>query len=232
MMRRKSPSLFSSVRSGMSLMELLIVIVIVAMLSLLVLMNVQRQIQRGNDSRKKQDLIRIRTALEEYYNDHGTFPTTAEWNAMNCRTGAGMDFLKPYLDGRPIPCDPLTRMPYEYILGTDCNGFVVLTKLGDDSDLDIKKNGCDAIAGCGYTSGYNFGFSSGDCLIPKGGVAVGPLPTAGPTAEPTLPVLPGNWRCTSMGICNNVGCADVFGYQTYDMCMQHCDLLPSTPKCP
>ncbi len=231
-MGRHRTSVFPSVRSGMSLMELMIVIVIVALLALAVLMNVQRQIQRGYDSRKKQDLTRIRTALEEYYNDHGAFPEEDVWSAMNCRTGAGMDFLKPYLDGRAIPCDPLTSMPYEYILNSDCNGMVLLTKLGDNSDLDITKNGCDALAGCGYTAGYNFGLSSGDCIIPKGGVIVGPLPTTAPTVGPTIPVVPGNWRCTSSGVCNNVECEAVFGYQTYEMCMQHCDLLPSTPRCP
>lgn len=213
-------------------MELLIVIAIVALLAVFVLMNIQRQTQRGYDSRKKQDITRIRTALEEYFNDHGTYPEEAVWYGMNCGMNTGMEFLKPYLDNKPIPCDPLTRMPYEYVLNTDCNGFVILTKLGDSSDSDITKNGCDASAGCGYIQGYNFGLSSGDCLIPKGGIVVGPLPTSAPSVGPTMPIAPGNWRCTIRGGCENVDCVGVYGYQTYDMCMQHCDLLPSTPKCP
>lgn len=198
-------------------MELMIVIVIVALLALTVLMSVQRQIQRGHDSRKKQDLARIRTALEEYYNDHGAFPTQDEWNAMHCDSGNGMEFLKPYLDNKPIPCDPLTRLPYEYILGTDCNGMVLLTKLGDNSDLDIKKNGCDAIAGCGYTAGYNFGLSLGDCIIPKGGIVIGPVPTAGPTAVPTQAVYPvGSIKCGMDYACNsNPSCTKPgFAFQT------------------
>lgn len=210
----------------MSLLELMIVIVIVALLALAVVINIQKQVQRGYDSRKKQDLTRIRTALEEYYNDHGAFPEEDVWNAMNCRTHAGMEFLTPYLDGKPIPCDPLTSLPYEYILNSDCNGMVLLTKLGDDSDLDITKNGCDALAGCGYTVGYNFGLSLGDCIIPKAGVAVGPMPTVAPTIGPTIPVVPGSWRCNSKGECNSVfGCTQP-GFASIEMCQQQCALHP------
>jgi general secretion pathway protein G len=180
---------------GMTLGELLVVIVIVALLAIATMINIKRQIDRGYDARRKTDLTRIRTALEDYYNDHSAFPTTDTWKAMNCKTGASMDFLKPYLDNKPIPCDPQSNTPYLYDANNGCTGYVVLTALRDTGDKEITSLGCNPYTGCGYGNDYNWGVGTGSCTVP----ALGFDPGAPAVPTPLPGVTPGEYGCASDG---------------------------------
>jgi type II secretory pathway pseudopilin PulG len=189
----------------MSLGELLIVVAIVMLLAIATLLVLSRQINRANDSRRKQDLVAIRSALEEYYNDNNQFPDETTWNSMNCKTEGGMSFLSKYLGGKNVPCDPQAKSTYHYEANPGgCSGFVLMASLRDTSDADISRLGC-AATGCGYGYGYNYGVSAGDCRVPVAGFD----PVATPAPTPVPGVTPGPFGCTSDGSgtegCNNLG---------------------------
>jgi len=214
----------------MSLGEILIVIAIIMLLAIAALLVMSRQINRANDSRRKQDLVLIRSALEEYYNDNNQYPDETTWNSMNCQSETGMDFLSKYLDGKNVPCDPQAKTTYHYEANAGCSGFVLLASLRDTADADITRLGC-ASTGCGYGYGYNYGVSTGDCRVPIAGFD----PVATPAPTPVPGVTPGEYGCTSDGSgtegCNNLGQAalEAAGCPSFDTfnCNSMCPTHPS-----
>lgn len=99
--------------SGFTLAELLIVITILAVLgiSALIGINPMLQIFKGYDSRRKDDLSKIKTALEAYYSDHDCYPS------LDILKNCGSTALEPYLSS--IPCDPSTKEPYVTYTGVN-----------------------------------------------------------------------------------------------------------------
>ena len=159
-------------RSGFTLMELMLVVVIIALLAVFGILSYQGQIVRANDSKRKTDLEKIKLLFEYYYNDHNCYPQMATWNAYNCVDGSGGDFFAPYLNGQPIPCDPVTQERYLYITIPEdqpvsvsaCSGYKLFAALGNTRDPDIIYSGCDPdpFKGCGYEPyKYNYGISVG-----------------------------------------------------------------------
>jgi general secretion pathway protein G len=125
-------------KSGFSLVELLIVMAILGILSVLAIMalNPQALIGKANDSRRKSDLNKIRTAFEEYFNDKGYYPTyetLVEWNtADNCdKTVSGVSkYLKKWR------CDPDGET---YVMIADSDWFKVVANLENKKDKDIPE---------------------------------------------------------------------------------------------
>lgn len=121
---------------GFTLVELLIVITILVVLAVILvgIINPNALIGRANDTKRKSDLNKLRTAFEEFSNDKGRYPTSTEialWNRMsNC--DKRIDALKNYL--RTWPCDPDKKL-YQIIIGT--NWFKVVTNLKNKQDKDI-----------------------------------------------------------------------------------------------
>ncbi len=103
-------------RNGFTLVELLIVIAIMSILivTMIGVINPITQTNKANDSVRKKDLNRMKTAFEEYYNDHGCYPSAdvvTELNrASNCRNAIA---LFPYIN--PWVCDPVTNQPYPVV---------------------------------------------------------------------------------------------------------------------
>jgi len=102
---------------GYTLLEILIVttIVIIIGVAILVGINPMAQIYKGYDARRKDDLSKIKIALENYYADHEcypVFPLTSDTGLPSYSCGS--DFLKPYLSS--MPCDPNFKKPYTIYL--------------------------------------------------------------------------------------------------------------------
>lgn len=60
---------------GFTLIELIVVMAIIAVLAAAIGGNFFSSLNKGRDSRRKQDLLSIAKALELYYNDHNAYPT-------------------------------------------------------------------------------------------------------------------------------------------------------------
>lgn len=59
---------------GFTLIELLVVVSIIAMLTSIVLASLSNAKMKARDTKRIQDLIQIRNALELYYSDNGAYP--------------------------------------------------------------------------------------------------------------------------------------------------------------
>lgn len=190
-------------RDGFTLMELLVVVAIIVVLLLFVLVNWKTYIDRGHDAQRKSDLVKIRTAFEEYFNDNNCYPP------LTTLDDCGGNALAPYLE--KMLCDPVKQEPYTYVPADDgsvCSGFRICAKLADKSDPDIIAQGCDPEYGCGWGVGINYCLTSGNSLSTAPGFIPGIPPT--PTPTPT-PIYLGAYACTPGGVCNNYGNPAAFG---------------------
>ena len=62
--------------SGFTLIELLVVVAIISLLSSVVLASLNSARLKARDTRRKEDLYQLRTAIELYYNTNGSYPST------------------------------------------------------------------------------------------------------------------------------------------------------------
>ncbi|MCL4384207.1 prepilin-type N-terminal cleavage/methylation domain-containing protein [Patescibacteria group bacterium] len=139
-------------QSGFSLVEIMISVAILAMLMVVSYMVMPSLINRAYDARRKADLQKIKTYLESYYSDAGTYPR----ELPNC--GQPLEFNQKVVSPI-IPCDPVSNEPYVYhTKGGEPQSFQVYTLLTYDQDESIKLVGCEG--GCGPDCIYNYGISS------------------------------------------------------------------------
>jgi len=157
---------------GVTVIELVVVVAILGIFIGIVLLSIKPQLQmaKSRDGRRKADLQRISTALEDYAGDHPCYPERIYSDDENCLPS---DEIKPYLS--KIPCDPLTNKPYDYIRIDGCKEYVVYAN---------------------FESGEQGKYGRADYAVASSNVAAIPTlppvtiaPTAAPTAAPTT-VLP------------------------------------------
>jgi len=152
---------------------------VVGLLALLVAQSINPSIQIGKsrDARRKSDLKKIATSLEDYAGDKNCYPDAIYSSSSDCTVSAEFD---PYI--KRMPCDPLTNEPYLYERSGECKQFVIYAKLDNESMGS-------------YTGGTNYVVTSPNLnLVPtsaeSGGVfhgcfdgicrPIGPVPTCEP----------------------------------------------------
>ena len=81
---------------GFTLVELLVVISLIVLLASISLVMYQNSVQRGREAVLKEDLFRMRDAIDQHYADKGKYPASLE-----DLVSAG------YL--RKVPVDPMTQ---------------------------------------------------------------------------------------------------------------------------
>ncbi len=153
-------------KSGLSMIEILIVTAVIGVLILAALSILPQQINKSRDGRRKSDLQKIKIAFENYFSDNDCYPDPDILN--NC---GGTD-LQPYLAS--IPCDPQTKTRYLYAPEeVSCPHYYrVYANLEIDVDPVITELGCNLAGGCGAYAffgeeigsdafDYNYGVSEG-----------------------------------------------------------------------
>jgi general secretion pathway protein G len=83
-------------QGGFTLIELLVVIAIIVILAGISLANYQSSVARSKEAVLKEDLFRMRDAIDQYYSDKGKYPASLEALAS-----------EGYL--RKVPEDPFTK---------------------------------------------------------------------------------------------------------------------------
>lgn len=137
-------------QKGFSLVELLVVISIIGTLAGLLITNLVGVRGRAADSKIKNNLNQLKTALRLYYNDYQQYPDTSGGQIMGCgvdgdqactpggvfSAGAG-----PTIYMQELPAD------FTYTVSGDNESFILATSLSNVSDADIEASA----EACGQT---------------------------------------------------------------------------------
>lgn len=115
-------------QSGFTLIELLVVIAIIGLLSSIVLASLNGARAKARDARRKQDLVQIRTALEMYFNDKGSYPLAypSVWGGVStvpCGSGNGQTSGSgAYISG--LTPTYISVLPVDPGSPGSCNGYL------------------------------------------------------------------------------------------------------------
>ena len=148
-------------RRGFTLIELLVVITIIGILIATATVSYTKAQQKGRDGRRKTDLKAIQQALENYYQNYGTYtisdiisinggmkcaggggPGNVSWGSVfQCPPSAGQIFMQM------LPKDPLNTGTYRYIYtggfnASSTNTYILSAQLENTSDPEISA-GCN-----------------------------------------------------------------------------------------
>lgn len=108
--RKKGLATFSEHERGFTLIEMLVVIAIISILIGIGINTFTIAQKKARDVRRKADLRNIQTALELYYQDHGSYPggcSAAVCAFASDSSAPWIPVLAPYLPS--IPTDPINK---------------------------------------------------------------------------------------------------------------------------
>lgn len=226
-------------KKAFTLMEIMIVITLLVILAttLLVTLNPMAQINKGQDSKRKQELTQLSKVLEDYYNDKQCYPLPSKicYDAGSgvtchiCGNQATSPSFSPYLS--TLPCDPL-QPNKKYIYQVDnitCpTWFRIYTVLSNKSDPIITSVGCQAGCGPSPDFSYNFGVSSPNVgleNVPSCTTANDFYCLCSSSANCSCGRYPCCKHCGSLSSCQSGGCGNESNYlYTDNSCSQSCHL--------
>ena len=124
-------------KNGFTLVELLVAMTIFAVVSSIALVSFRSSRISGRDSKRKVDLEQIRSALEMYRADGGSYPVGTDISALSV--------LSDYLE---IPTDPLVDSGRVYYYFSDGQIYALCAALEGETTV---QSGCGS---CGETCSY------------------------------------------------------------------------------
>jgi len=155
------------IKSGFTLVELLLVMVMIGALSslLAVIINPAGQFAKSRDLERKNELGQLARALENYYNDFNSYPVSLGSPYLINGTYAWGSPWTPYMD--LLPGDPSSNRKYIYVSdGQYYRIYANLERGGNDSQAcNVSGTDCPNVpaanlCGNGVTLSCNYGISS------------------------------------------------------------------------
>jgi len=116
-----------NLKKSFTLIELLIVIFILGILSSLIIGNFITSLKKGRDARRKGDLEQIQRALEMYYEDKRTYPSSFSFGSEFSDSG------KIYM--KKVPNDPISGKSYKYVYDSVNNGYKLYACLENNQQI-------------------------------------------------------------------------------------------------
>lgn len=165
---------------GFTLIELLIVMIILGILSLLIFGNYSTSIRKGRDTRRKNDLSQIQKALEMYYEDYSSYPTTITLGSKFCKTNPCGALDKVYMiklpnDPQYSTSYPVNTSTYTYLREPSGAYYYLLSCIENGNDMG------NGISQAGYSNPFGAGTitcgTCGDCKYVINAFNAPPLPT-------------------------------------------------------
>lgn len=132
-------------KSGFTLIELLVVLAILGLLAALMLANLNGIRERARDSRRKTDMVSVKTALYMYKNDYNLFPESdTSFQIKGCSPIASFPWNTTFKCGQMayaklLPQDPSGGLAtYKYLQVDSGEDFCLVASLENKSDGDIS----------------------------------------------------------------------------------------------
>ncbi|MBM3205827.1 prepilin-type N-terminal cleavage/methylation domain-containing protein [Candidatus Shapirobacteria bacterium] len=123
-------------QKGFTVIELMVALAIIAILILAALFAYKVQLAKGRDAKRKAELAKLQTALEDYLGDHLCYPPPDEFECN--------DDFSPYLS--QIFCDPINdghNIYYYSVADSGCKKwYKIFTTLEYKDDPVIETIGC------------------------------------------------------------------------------------------
>jgi type II secretion system protein G len=128
-------------RQAFTLVELLVVVAIIGLLSTVAVVSLNSSRAKARDTKRKADLVQISKALELYYSDNGSYPSTggsAAWHGPTATyggypdsgAGAWIPNFQNYM--AQLPHDPDTAKPRVYCQSVPDWASYIYTSNGTD----------------------------------------------------------------------------------------------------
>lgn len=151
-------------RQGFTFIEILVSVTIVAVLLAIGVASYASVNRRARDAKRKSDLEQVRSALEQYRADNGSYPIAASWSLSYSTTTCPdwIDELTPaYMDS--LPCDPKNNInaspgttpaaTYAYRSSTDC-GVTAGSEYMLGTVLESGETAATTYGTCGSYAGW------------------------------------------------------------------------------
>lgn len=134
--------------TGFTLIEILVVISIIGLLVTSAAFSYSKSLQKGRDSKRKNDLQTLRRAIESYFQTNGSYPVSLPL--------PGQDW-SPYINSIPGDPNPGSSNQYTYSPGTATPPIFTYTLyavLENTNDTDLGNLPCTGIYA--PTAPYNY----------------------------------------------------------------------------
>ncbi len=141
-----SPTRTSKCPLGFTLIELLVTMAVIAILISLSVFALQSARVSSRDAKRKADLETIRTALEFYRADCGSYPPASSDQVPSPLTGTGSCSGNVYMQS--VPSDPITGKIYRYTRVSNTSYTLCAHLEGGGSDAGCGS--CGSAGNCNY----------------------------------------------------------------------------------
>lgn len=132
-------------RKGFTLIEVLVAVTIIAVLVSIGVVSYGSVNKRSRDAKRKGDVEQMRSALEMYRADYGSYPDPSGSLAWTDASGLSATLVSTYVPA--IPSDPLSTQTYRY-RAINLYSYCIGANL--ESEASITGT-------CNPETGYNYG---------------------------------------------------------------------------